>query len=74
MEKSFDALVNLGDLSSVARNHSLERTSPKGQDFVGRCVQCGTTGLTTPFGECKNPNKITVGDAIIAAIEGEPLA
>jgi len=25
--------------------HTLERTSPKGEDFVGRCVNCGLTDL-----------------------------
>lgn len=25
--------------------HGLERTSPKGEPFVGRCVYCGREGL-----------------------------
>lgn len=25
--------------------HGLERTSPKGQAFVGRCIYCGAIGL-----------------------------
>jgi hypothetical protein len=25
--------------------HGLERTSPKGGPFVGRCIYCGQTGL-----------------------------
>lgn len=25
--------------------HVLERTSPKGERFVGRCVRCGQAGL-----------------------------
>jgi hypothetical protein len=26
--------------------HVLERTSPKGQKFIGRCVKCGAENLT----------------------------
>lgn len=26
-------------------NHSLERTSPKGELFLGKCVYCGATDL-----------------------------
>ena len=50
--------------------HGLERTSPKGGPFVGRCIYCGQTGLpmraaTLPCS--KAPNK---DQRIIDAIEG----
>jgi len=25
--------------------HAIKRTSPKGQDFMGRCIYCGSTEL-----------------------------
>ena len=25
--------------------HAIERTSPKGQKFIGQCIKCGQTGL-----------------------------
>jgi hypothetical protein len=44
------AAVNapLGDtfLRNLMATHVLERTSPKGQDFLGQCVYCGTPNLT----------------------------
>jgi hypothetical protein len=70
MDKRLSAAVAAGDLGTVQRHHSLERTSPLGDGFVGRCVQCGMTGLSSPFGECKNPQGGTIGDSILAAIEG----
>jgi hypothetical protein len=49
--------------------HSLQRTSPKGEDFVGRCVQCGKPDLRSPFeGECPNPEGVTQDEALLRAI------
>jgi hypothetical protein len=72
MDQKLNATVNLNsELSSQQRHHSLERTNPKGEDFIGRCVQCGATGLSLgDMTECKNPGKVSVADSIIAAIEG----
>lgn len=52
--------------------HALERTSPKGEPFVGRCVLCGQENLTTAnvTEPCPNPEGKTVVEAIIQAIEG----
>lgn len=52
--------------------HSLERTSPKGQAFIGRCVQCGKEGLSAyqAAEECINPLGVTQDEALIEAIKG----
>lgn len=53
-------------------SHSLERTSPMGESFVGRCVLCGKEGLTTASmtRECMNVARISQDDALLAALEG----
>jgi hypothetical protein len=50
--------------------HSLERTSPKGQPFVGYCVNCGMVNLpaSAVFDACPNPDDVTQDDALIAAV------
>ena len=55
-----------------ATTHSLERTSPKGGPFIGRCVLCGETGLSmgAALKPCANPEAVSSGDALIAAIRG----
>jgi hypothetical protein len=51
--------------------HSLERTSPKGQDFIGTCALCGTPNLTLSDREdCPNVRGLTEDEALIEAIEG----
>ena len=55
------------------RIHSLCRTSPKGQKFIGRCSQCGKEGVT--LGEqltedCPNPLGITEDEALFEAVLG----
>jgi hypothetical protein len=54
-----------------SQRHSLRRTSPKGQPFVGVCVLCGTPGLKPPDmnSECPNQCGATEGEALIEAIE-----
>ena len=32
-------------LGGQPQGHQLVRTSPKGEDFVGRCIACGSDGL-----------------------------
>lgn len=56
---------------SQARRHSMERTSPKGQAFVGTCSLCGRTGLTLEnmTDECENQRGLSEDDALIEAIE-----
>ena len=53
--------------------HSIHRTSPKGEPYVGFCPQCGKTGLTPADmnGECENPRGDTQEDALLRAIEGK---
>lgn len=53
-------------------SHSVERTSPKGQPFVGTCMKCGQTGLTMARAmseECENPSQMTDDEALVAAIQ-----
>lgn len=58
-----------------ATTHTLERTSPLGERFVGRCILCGAEGLraSDALQPCPNLLDATTDDALIAAIEG-PLA
>ena len=53
--------------------HSIERTSPKGTDFIGRCVLCGKDNLN--FKDARrayvlNPERKQEHDVIIDAITG----
>lgn len=53
--------------------HSLRRTNPKGQPFVGTCVNCGKSGLTLKDmarDECENLRRVTEDEAIVEAIKG----
>lgn len=56
---------------AIARHHALRRTSPKGQNFVGVCMNCGTTGLTTAnMGEeCPNQGQTTVSETLMKAVD-----
>ena len=58
-----------------AQTHSLRRTSPKGEKFIGTCVQCGKQGLTT--GDALEPCDNLLGDtsdqALLRAIEEDSL-
>jgi hypothetical protein len=49
----------------------VNRTSPKGQAFIGTCAACGQTGLTsaTMRGECENMRDMTNESALLEAIE-----
>ena len=50
--------------------HALERTSPKGGPFIGRCTKCGMTEipLADARNECANPANITQEEALLMAI------
>lgn len=52
------------------RMHSLERTSAKGQPFVGTCTLCGTRGLTVKAmsEECENVRGLSQSEALVEAI------
>jgi hypothetical protein len=56
----------------VAKTHSLRRTSPFGELFVGFCTLCGKEGLTTADMNkpCENPLSLTEDEAVVLAIQG----
>lgn len=53
--------------------HSLERTSPYGEEFVGKCVLCGREGLPSGYAlvECPNPKNATQDEVLLNAIDPE---
>jgi hypothetical protein len=53
-------------------NHVIERTSPKGQKFVGTCILCGIAGLvmSDSLAQCTNPEGISQTEALLLAIDG----
>lgn len=53
------------------RHPLINRTSPKGQDFLGTCAACGKTNLRRlDDGECANPRGMSQEEALLEAIEG----
>ncbi|WP_157973399.1 hypothetical protein [Blastomonas sp. UPD001] len=52
--------------------HSLERTSPKGEPFLGTCTKCGQVGLPMAAvrSPCANPANINDEEALLIAIRG----
>jgi hypothetical protein len=54
----------------MTRHLIVNRTSPKGQEFVGTCAACGTKGLTfeTMNDECPNQRGMTRDQAILEAV------
>lgn len=55
-----------------SRQHSLQRTSPKGGPFIGTCSLCGRPGLTLDAmrEECENPRRLSPDEAVIEAVIG----
>lgn len=53
-------------------SHALERTSPKGGPFIGRCMKCGLTEipLTKMHEPCPNPANFSNGEVLLRAITG----
>lgn len=53
--------------------HALERTSAKGDHFIGRCWKCGKDSLLSPFDEmpCANPAGEGQDESLLHAIEGD---
>lgn len=51
--------------------HSIERTNPKGQPFIGVCVLCGEQGLkmTDATKDCPNVRGLSQNEALIEAID-----
>lgn len=55
-------------------SHAINRTSPKGQPFLGTCYKCGKPGLTVSGAmseECPNVRGLTQDEALIEAITGK---
>ena len=52
--------------------HSIERTSPKGEKFVGTCSLCGRQGLTIlqSQDDCENLRGLTEDQALVEAVKG----
>jgi hypothetical protein len=50
--------------------HVLERTSPMGQKFVGKCMLCGKEGMTSFQANeiCPNPEHVSRADALTQSI------
>ena len=49
--------------------NSLIRTSPKGGPFIGRCIKCGTDGLTLSAShDCPNPAALDNDDTLVLAL------
>ena len=59
-------------MNNTPVTHSLSRTSPKGTNFIGRCVLCGKDNLTFNDARelCPNPERKQEHDVIIDAITG----
>lgn len=53
--------------------HAVHRTSPKGQKFIGRCVNCGTENLpaSAALEDCPNVRGVTQEASLIEAITGK---
>ena len=51
-------------------SHALERTSPKGGPFIGRCTKCGREGipLKEMHGHCPNPGNLSDVDTLRIAL------
>lgn len=52
--------------------HALNRTSPKGEKFLGTCMKCGRTNLpiSAVNEPCENIAGMSEEDALLLAIEG----
>jgi hypothetical protein len=51
----------------------VNRTSPKGGEFIGTCAACGKTGLRMEDikGECENLRNLSQEQAVIEAVAGK---
>lgn len=56
------------DFDKPSARHALVRTSPKGELFRGRCVQCGATDLRPSADVCPNPEGKLLGDVLLELI------
>lgn len=56
--------------TSPQTTHVLERTSPKGEQFIGKCSLCGKEGLTAQQANepCPNPGNVSRDEALLNTI------
>ncbi len=56
--------------------HHINRTSPKGQAFIGTCYLCGKPGLKfeDAQNDCENVRGLTVEEALVEGVTGSPLS
>lgn len=61
-----------GETGEPVVKHHIERTSPKGQPFIGTCRLCGMTGLkaSAALEDCENVRGLSAEEALIEAIVG----
>lgn len=54
-------------------SHALERTSPKGQLFVGYCVKCGAVNLTlqAALAPCPADDIVSDTNAMLSLMRGD---
>ena len=62
------------DDPTLATTHLLDRTSPKGTDFIGTCRLCGARGLHMgqALEPCTNPQRLSSDEVIVAVLEEPP--
>lgn len=56
----------------IKQQHALNRTSPKGQDFIGTCINCGKENLTIDdqwSEECENVVGRTNDETLLAVLD-----
>lgn len=53
--------------------HHVERTSPKGQPFIGTCRLCGkpNLGMSAALEDCENVRGLTAEEAMMESIVGD---
>jgi hypothetical protein len=60
-------------MTTTQQLHAIERTSPKGQPFVGRCRLCQATGLKPKdaLAYCENPMRFTEAETLVNVLTQE---
>ncbi len=56
---------------SEKSSHLIERTSPKGEKFVGRCSLCGKPNLTTKDANEDCSSGVSQGSVLLMALNRE---
>lgn len=57
--------------SRISKQHAVNRTSPKGQPFLGTCSLCGQTGMSIMQAmqtECPNQRGLTPDEALLETL------